>query len=65
MLGVRGESLGIVVDQTQNGLAFTPEGSSELHERIRLLQVGLELRKQLGSNSRNQLSPNGIGSPYA
>jgi hypothetical protein len=42
---VRGASLGIVVDQTQSGLAFTPEDSSELLERIRLLQVGPELRK--------------------
>jgi hypothetical protein len=33
-------------------LAFTPEGSSELLERIRLLQVGPELRKKLGSNGR-------------
>ncbi len=53
ILGVRGESHGIVVEQTRSGLAFTPENSAELIERMRTLQADRSLCRELGSNGRS------------
>lgn len=50
LLGVRGESRGIVVEQTQSGLELTPEDSAELVEKVRQLQSDPVLCKQLGDN---------------
>ena len=52
VLGVRGESRGIVVDQTQSGIAFTPEDSTELIAQIRALQADPDRQLKLGSNGR-------------
>jgi glycosyltransferase involved in cell wall biosynthesis len=52
LLGVRGESRGIVVEQTQSGLELTPENSAELLEKVRQLQSDAVLCKQLGDNGR-------------
>lgn len=52
VLGVRGESRGIVVDQAQSGVAFTPADADEMVQRIRELQADPELCAQMGSNGR-------------
>ena len=52
LLGVRGESRRIVVEQTQSGLELTPEDSAELLEKVRQLQSDAVLCKQLGDNGR-------------
>jgi glycosyltransferase involved in cell wall biosynthesis len=52
LLGVRGESRGIVVEQTQSGLELTPEDSAELVDKVRQLQSDDVLCKQLGDNGR-------------